>query len=38
MAGMLDMESRIYLEKVTLVTSILFQHEDQESFAREMLK
>ena len=38
MAGMLDMEFRIYLEKVTLVTSILFQHEDQESFAREMLQ
>ena len=38
MAGMLDMESRIYLEKVTLVSSILFKHEDQESYAREMLE
>jgi hypothetical protein len=38
MAGMLDMEHRVYLEKVTLVSSILFKHEDQESYAREMLE
>ena len=38
MAGMLDMEYRIWVEKVTLVSSILFQHEDNESFAREILE
>ena len=37
MAGMLDMEFRVWLEKVTLVSAILFKNEDQESFARDML-
>ena len=37
MAGMLDMEHRIWHEKVSLVTSILFCNPDQDSYAREML-
>ena len=37
MAGMLDMEHRIWLEKVSLVTSVLFCNPEQESYAREML-
>ena len=37
MAGMLDMEYRVWVEKVTLVSSILFQHENIESFAWEIL-
>ena len=36
-AGLLDMEHRIYMEKVCLVNSILFKHSEEESYARELL-
>ena len=37
-AGLLDMEHRVYLEKVCLVNSILFKHSEQESYAKELLE
>ena len=36
-AGLLDMEHRIYLEKVCLVNNIIFKHSEEESYARELL-
>ena len=38
MAGMLYMEHRVWLEKISLVTSTLFCYPDQENYAREMLE
>ena len=38
MAGMPDMAYRIWIEKVSLVSAILFTNEDQESYAREILE
>ena len=37
MAGMLGMEHCVWLEKVSLVTSVLSCNPDQDSYAREML-
>ena len=38
LAGILDMEHKVAMEKVCLVTTILFVREEQENYAREMLK
>ena len=37
-AGLTDMEHCMWLEKVCLVTSVLFNNEEQESYARELLQ
>ena len=37
-AALLDIEHRVFLEKVCLVTSVLFKHTDDEIYARELLQ
>ena len=37
-SGLTDMSHRVMLEKVCLITSILFKNEEQESYARELLQ
>ena len=37
-AGLLNIEHRVWLEKICLVSNILFNHSEQETYARELLQ
>ena len=37
-AALLDMEHRVMIEKVCLVTGILFHHEEEDNYARDLLQ
>ena len=36
--ALLDIQHRVWLEKVCLVTSVLFKNSDEENYARELLQ
>ena len=37
-AGLLDVQHRVWLEKICLVSNILFKHSEEENYARELLQ